>query len=174
MKKISVQSENTRVIQIKSRKDIKTPDAVFPNNWFSAHRDDKKRTIMFYARCLLTFEWGSGHIILLKGIKKFLGVKILTERKRIKVKISPGRPSLKSVYKNKWEFKHRIQWELNKQALLEAAKTDGLFPLITNTALEACEVLKKYKNQPFLEKRMYTKKTVLKVASASAEQSLAS
>jgi len=99
-----------------------------------------------------------------KGIKQFLDVKILTERKQIKVKISPGRPSLKSVYKNKWEFKHRIQWELNKQALLEASKTDGLFPLITNTALEACEVLKKYKSQPFLEKRMYTKKTVLEVA----------
>lgn len=99
-----------------------------------------------------------------KGIKQFLDVKILTERKQIKVKISPGRPSLKSVYKNKWEFKHRIQWELNKQALLEASKTDGLFPLITNTALEACEVLKKYKSQPFLEKRMYTKKTVLQVA----------
>jgi len=99
-----------------------------------------------------------------KGIKEFLDVKILTERKQIKVKISSGRPSLKSVYKNKWEFKHRIQWELNKQALLEGSKTDGLFPLITNTALEACEVLKKYKSQPFLEKRMYTKKTVLQVA----------
>jgi hypothetical protein len=36
--------------------------------------------------------------------------------------------------------------------------------LITNTALEACEVLRKYKSQPFLEKRMYTKKTVLEVA----------
>jgi len=99
-----------------------------------------------------------------KGIKEFLEVKILTERKQIKVKISPGRPSLKSVYKNKWEFKHSIQWELNKQALLEASKTDGTFPLITNTALEACEVLKKYKSQPFLEKRLYTKKTVLEVA----------
>jgi len=73
-----------------------------------------------------------------KGIKEFLEVKILTDRKQIKVKISPGRPSLKSVYKNKWEFTHSIQWELNKQALLEASKIDGLFPLITNTALEAC------------------------------------
>ena len=80
------------------------------------------------------------------------------------MKVSPGRPSLKSVYKNKWEFKHSIQWKLNKQALLEAAKTDGIFPLITNTKIEACEVLKKYKTQPFLEKRMYTKKTVLQVA----------
>ena len=99
-----------------------------------------------------------------KGVKEFIDVKILTERKQIKVKISPGRPSLKSVYKNKWEFKHSIQWELNEQALFEASKTDGIFPLITNTALEASEVLKKYKSQPFLEKRMYTKKTVLEVA----------
>jgi len=99
-----------------------------------------------------------------KGVKDFFDVRIITERKQIKVKVSPGRPSLKSVYKNKWEFKHSIQWELNKQALLEAAKTDGIFPLITNTKIEACEVLKKYKTQPFLEKRMYTKKTVLQVA----------
>jgi len=100
-----------------------------------------------------------------KGIKKFIDVKIVTERKQRKVKISPGRPSLlKSVYKNKWEFTHSIQWEINKPELLKAAKTDGIFPLITNTALEASEVLRKYKSQPFLEKRMYTKKTVLEVA----------
>ena len=100
-----------------------------------------------------------------KGVKGLINVKILTERKQIRVKVSPGRPSLtKSVYKNKWEFTHSIEWELNEQALAEAAKTDGIFPLITNTVLEAGEVLRKYKDQPFLEKRMYTKKTVLEVA----------
>ncbi|MFC1817390.1 hypothetical protein ACFL0M_16000 [Thermodesulfobacteriota bacterium] len=36
--------------------------------------------------------------------------------------------------------------------------------MITNTALNASEVLRKYKSQPFLEKRMYTQKTVLEVA----------
>ena len=100
-----------------------------------------------------------------KDVKEFIDVKILTERKQIKVKISPGRPSLsKSIYKNKWEFMHSVQWQLNEQALAEASKTDGIFPLITNTALDASEVLRKYKSQPFLEKRMYTKKTVLEVA----------
>jgi len=99
-----------------------------------------------------------------KGVKGLLEVKILTERKQIKVKVSPGRPNLTSVYRNKWEFKHSLQWKRNKQAILKASKTDGLFPLITNTALAACEVLRKYKTQPFLEKRMYTKKTVLQVA----------
>ncbi len=100
-----------------------------------------------------------------KAVKGFVDVKILTERRQIKVKVSPGRPSLtKSVYKNKWAFTHSIQWGLNEQALAEASRIDGIFPLITNTVLDASEVLKKYKDQPFLEKRMYTKKTVLEVA----------
>jgi transposase len=100
-----------------------------------------------------------------REVVKFIGVKIVTERKQVKVKVSPGRPSLlKSAYKNKWEFTHSIQWELNEQALAEASKTDGIFPLITNTALDASDVLRKYKSQPFLEKRMYTQKTVLEVA----------
>ena len=99
-----------------------------------------------------------------KEVKGFIDVKLLTQRKQVKVKMSPGRPSLKSVYKNKWEFTHSIQWQIDEQALCEASKTDGIFPLITNTTLEASEVLRKYKSQPFLEKRMYTKKTVLEVA----------
>ena len=98
------------------------------------------------------------------GISEYLNVRILTERKQIKVKVSPGRPSLRSTYKNKWEFKYQLEWEINDEALAEASKTDGMFPLITNTELKASEVLKKYKSQPFLEKRMYTKKTILEVA----------
>ena len=100
-----------------------------------------------------------------KSVKEYIDVNISTQRKQIKVKVTPGRPSLtKSVYKNKWEFTHSIQWELNEQAISEASKTDGVFPLITNTDLAACQVLRRYKDQPFLEKRMYTKKTVLEVA----------
>jgi transposase len=99
-----------------------------------------------------------------KYVKGFFDVKIITERRQVKVKVSPGRPSLKSIYKNKWEFTYRIEWTLNELALAEASRTDGMFPLITNTELEASEVLRKYKSQPFLEKRMYTKKTILEVA----------
>ncbi len=99
-----------------------------------------------------------------KNVKDFISVKIITERRQIKVKVSPGRPSLKSVYKNKWEFEHRIEWSLDTQAISEAATKDGVFPLVTNSDLDASDVLKKYKTQPFLEKRMYTKKTVLEVA----------
>jgi transposase len=99
-----------------------------------------------------------------KDIKDLIDVKIIRQRKQVKVKVSPGRPSLTSEYKNKWEFTYSIQWTLNDKAIAEASKTDGVFPLTTNTKLEASEVLRKYKTQPFLEKRMYTKKTVLEVA----------
>ena len=100
-----------------------------------------------------------------KDVKGFINVKIVTDRKQVRVQVSPGRFSLsKSVFKNKWEFTHSLQWQLNEQALYEASKTDGIFPLVTNTVLCAGDVLKKYKSQPFLEKRMYTQKTVLEVA----------
>ena len=100
-----------------------------------------------------------------KEVKGFIDVKIETKRQQVKVKKSPGRPSMReSEYRNKWEFTHSLKWELNEQALAEASRTDGIFPLITNTALTAAEVLRKYKSQPFLEKRMYTKKTILEVA----------
>lgn len=99
-----------------------------------------------------------------KDIKEFVDVRIVIDRRQIKVKVSPGRPSLNSVYKNKWSYTYRIEWKMNERAIREASRVDGIFPLITNTSLEASEVLGKYKNQPFLEKRMYTYKSVLEVA----------
>ena len=99
------------------------------------------------------------------AVKGFIDVKILTERKQVKVKVITRQAFFqKASTKTNGNLPHRIEWELNEQALAEASRTDGIFPLITNTELEASEVLRKYKNQPFLEKRMYTKKTVLEVA----------
>ena len=45
------------------------------------------------------------------------------------------------------------------------SRADGLFPLITNSnELSAVDVLKTYKQQPFLEKRFQTSKSILEVA----------
>ena len=41
---------------------------------------------------------------------------------------------------------------------------DGIFPLVTNTQLDACTVLKSYKYQPKLEKRHALLKSGLRVA----------
>ena len=99
-------------------------------------------------------------------VQGLIDVRIITERKQVQVPSVSGRRITlnRDTYKNKWVFKHKIEWVLNDQAITEASKIDGVFPLITNTDLSAGDVLKKYKSQPFLEKRMYTKKTVLEVA----------
>lgn len=68
-------------------------------------------------------------------------------------------------YETKWSFNYGLEWEINEQNETAISKTDGLFPLITNNhSLDAAEVLKMYKRQSYLEKRMYTKKTILEVA----------
>ncbi|WP_205220482.1 hypothetical protein, partial [Desulforhopalus vacuolatus] len=38
------------------------------------------------------------------------------------MKVSPGRPGLDSVYKNKWESTYSIQWKLNEQLFPVGAK----------------------------------------------------
>lgn len=101
-----------------------------------------------------------------KDVSDYLDVKITMGRKRIDQRIpstkrEPGDP----IYKYKWSFTYGLEWEINKQAVSDALKTDGLFPLITNHhELDAAEVLRMYKRQSYLEKRMYTKKSILDVA----------
>lgn len=101
-----------------------------------------------------------------QDVSDYLSVNITKGRKRIDQRIpSTKRKPGGQAYKYKWSFNYGLEWELNPQAINEAAKTDGLFPLITNHhELEAAEVLRMYKRQSFLEKRMYTKKSILDVA----------
>lgn len=44
----SLRQQGIGVITLSSRKDIKTPDAVFPNNWFSTHVIDGKKVLILY------------------------------------------------------------------------------------------------------------------------------
>lgn len=44
-----LEDAGVRVIVLPSRKDVATPDAVFPNNWFSLHKQaNGKRTLVLY------------------------------------------------------------------------------------------------------------------------------
>lgn len=52
----------------------------------------------------------------------------------------------------------------NPAAIAQAQAMDGTFPLVTNTALPALDVLKKYKYQPHLEKRHFLNKSVLEIS----------
>ena len=78
-----------------------------------------------------------------KDVSDYLDVKITLGRKRIDQRIpstkrEPGGP----VYKYKWSFTYGLEWEINKQAVKDALRTDGLFPLITNQhELDAAEAV---------------------------------
>ncbi len=59
---------------------------------------------------------------------------------------------------------YQLEWKKNESEIRKTQRTDGLFPLVDNTTLEPVDVLRTYKDQPYLEKRFSTKKSVLEVA----------
>ena len=78
---------------------------------------------------------------------------------------TPGRPGKDTQYVKQTTTFCDLSWELDTQAVQESQKTDGVFPLITNTQdMTAAEVLQAYKRQPIIEKRFSQLKTDFVVA----------
>jgi transposase len=76
-----------------------------------------------------------------------------------------GRPSEQTKYLKETRPRFTLTWKLNVEAISEAAREDGVFPLLTNDRkLSATEVLRAYKRQPLLEKRFSQFKTDFAVA----------
>jgi transposase len=76
-----------------------------------------------------------------------------------------GRPSEQTKYLKETRSRFTLTWKLNMEALSEAEREDGVFPLLTNDRkLNATEVLRAYKRQPLLEKRFSQFKTDFAVA----------
>jgi transposase len=76
-----------------------------------------------------------------------------------------GRPNEQTKYLKETRSRFTLSWKLNMEALSEAEREDGVFPLLTNDRkLSATEVLRAYKRQPLLEKRFSQFKTDFAVA----------
>src|SRR3954470_22596326 len=76
-----------------------------------------------------------------------------------------GRPTEHTTYRKQTRSRYTLTWKLNLEALSEAEREDGVFPLLTNDReLNATEVLRAYKRQPLLEKRFSQFKTDFAVA----------
>ena len=78
-----------------------------------------------------------------------------------------GRPRKDSPYTISWKQIFSLAFWVDKDAVREEEKTDGVFPLITNLDAEAYpakKVLEIYKFQPFLEKRHMQLKTYQEIA----------
>ena len=92
-----------------------------------------------------------------------LSIQMEEEITRKRVQVRPGRPSPGTAYKTVEHRQYRLTWSVNDKAVQEASRLDGVFPLVTNSTLSACEVLQTYKKQPLLEKRIYATKSILEV-----------
>ncbi len=76
-----------------------------------------------------------------------------------------GRPGVGTRYRRRQRHRFHLEWEPRPEAIDYDARTDGMFPLLTNCEdLSASELLQKYKYQPQLEKRHEQLKTVHAVA----------
>jgi len=78
-----------------------------------------------------------------------------------------GRPAKGSKGKITWKQVYSISFGINKRAVSEEEKTDGVFPLITNldpNTHPAKKVLEIYKFQPFIENRFSQIKTYQEIA----------
>lgn len=79
--------------------------------------------------------------------------------------VSPGRPGPRTEYQRVEHWEYRLRLVEDGEALRRAARSDGLFPLLTNDeTLRLAEALGKYKYQPFVEKRHEQLKSVFAVA----------
>jgi transposase len=76
-----------------------------------------------------------------------------------------GRPGKNTPFKNVRHTEYYISFEINKDEIQRQSRTDGIFPLLTNTiTTTAKEVLETYKFQSFLENRHSQVKSVLRIA----------
>jgi transposase len=92
---------------------------------------------------------------------------IHTTREYQRLHPQKGRPTPGTAAQITWRPIFSISFGINKDALREAEKTDGVFPLITNLdekTYRPQKILEIYKFQPFLEKRNSQIKTYQEIA----------
>ncbi len=97
-------------------------------------------------------------------VRKWLKVEIDEQVQEEKVQVGPGRPGPDTEYTTGTHKSYTIRVAENKEALALVARCDGIFPLMTNDKnLSLEQALKKYKCQPYAEKRHEQMKSVFGV-----------
>jgi len=97
----------------------------------------------------------------LMGIDRWLSVTIEEKTEARFHQEQMGRPGVDTRYRRSQKLRFHLQWQQRHENIEYDAKSDGMFPLITNDLnLAAGDLLRKYKYQPQLEKRHEQLKTV--------------
>ena len=96
-----------------------------------------------------------------RKVDKWLKIEVVTTQTQDKRKTGPGRPGPQSTYVMETKVNHTLQWQIDALELQKEARSDGIFPLITNDKKTSMlEALEAYKYQPMIEKRFEQLKTV--------------
>lgn len=96
--------------------------------------------------------------------KRWIEASVTTTEEHAFKQTRPGRPSKDTPFQRIVTDVPVLTWKVRADAVEYDARTDGLFPLLTNDRkLSMAEALKAYKHQPALEKRHEQLKTVYEV-----------
>jgi transposase len=110
-------------------------------------------------------EQSVAEILAKAEVSPWLRVEIEEQEEETFRQATRGRPSEQTKYLRETRSRFTPTWKLDVEALSEAEREDGAFPLLTNDReLSAAEVLRAYKRQPLLEKRFSQFKTDFAVA----------
>jgi len=99
-----------------------------------------------------------------KGCTPFFTIDIKEHKTFITKKIGRGRPTKNSKYHQVEQVRYSLEYTIETDVIKQYEAQDGIFPLVTNTGWNAKKILKTYKEQPYLEKRFCTLKSILEVA----------
>ena len=91
-----------------------------------------------------------------QGADGYLSVVIQEQRTTEQVQVGRGRPGPDTGYAEQEKIHYHLEWQRDESEIRRAQRSDGVFPLVDNTDLEPIEVLRTYKNQPYLEKRFHS------------------
>jgi transposase len=98
-------------------------------------------------------------------VQHLLRVEVDTTIEERYEQVGPGRPGPNTEYRRVEIPRFRVRFVEDGEALVRAARRDGLFPLMTNDeSLSVAGALAQYKYQPFVEKRHEQLKSVFGVA----------
>jgi transposase len=106
----------------------------------------------------------SARVLAKAKVRDWLKVQIDEQVQEEKVQVGPGRPGADTQYATVVHKSYTVRVEENQEALERAERCDGIFPLMTNDkSLSLKQAMKKYKQQPFAEKRHEQMKSVFGV-----------
>jgi len=98
------------------------------------------------------------------GVEAWVKVEIAIEPREEFRQVRRGRSSANTMYRKIVHWVPSLSCTRDEEAISKSAVMDGIFPLVTNTQLDAAAALRAYKYQPKLEKRHALLKSGLLVA----------